>query len=352
MKKEISFSVLDLGSVIEGQEIPQALEEIVNRARLVERLGFKRIWLAEHHNMPGASTAATAVLIGHVAGKTTTIRVGAAGIMLPNHTPLAVAEQFGTLDILYPDRIDLGLGRAPGTDQATAAALRRNNLSSQNQFPEDVRELQRYFMNTDATAKVRAFPGEGRHVPVWILGSSTDSAYLAADLGLPYAFASHFAPSQLFAAAQIYHQNFKPSATQPDPYFMVGANVLVADSEEEATFLKTSLQQMILGFLGGGRPGKLPPPVKELPPVFSLPEVQQALYNFTACTFIGNKAQVKAQVENFLEQTGADELFITNYIYDKIAREKSFRLFAEAMGIAKRAETSRIETSLVEGDNY
>jgi luciferase family oxidoreductase group 1 len=333
MKKNINFSVLDLGSVIEGQEISDALDEIVNRARLIETLGFKRIWLAEHHNMPGASTAATAVLIGHVAGKTTTLRVGAAGIMLPNHTPLAIAEQFGTLDILYPNRIDLGLGRAPGTDQATAAALRRNNIATQNQFPEDVRELQRYLSTENSEAKVRAFPGEGREVPIWILGSSTDSAYLAAELGLPYAFASHFAPAQLFAAAEIYKQNFKPSEKHSEPYFMVGANVIVADNEEEAAYLKTSLQQMILGFLGGGRPGKLPAPVRELPPVFSRPDVQQALYNFTACTFTGDQNSVKAKVENFIMQTGADELFITNYIYDKAAREKSFTLFAEAMGL-------------------
>jgi luciferase family oxidoreductase group 1 len=316
--------------VIQEQHIRDALREIVNTARHVEALGYKRIWLAEHHNMESVSTAATAVLIGHVAEKTTVIRVGAGGIMLPNHTPLAVAEQFGTLDILYPGRIDLGLGRAPGTDQLTAAALRRNNLAAQDHFPEDVRALRQFLSAGNSSAKVRAFPGKGQNVPLWILGSSTDSAYLAAEMGLPYAFASHFAPAQLLPAAEIYKKNFRPSADHSAPYLMVGANVIVADTAEEAAFHKTSLDQMLLGLITGNRT-KLPPPVKELPSLFSHPEVQQALHNFSACTFYGDPHTVKSKIDDFLALTGADELFITNYIYDKAARFKSFELLAAAM---------------------
>ena len=333
MKKNVNVSLLDLGVVVQGQEMGDALNGIVVNAQLIESLGFKRIWVAEHHNMPGVSTAATSLVIGHVAGKTSTLRVGAAGIMLPNHSPLVIAEQFGTLDILYPGRIDLGLGRAPGTDQPTAAALRRNNISSHLDFPEDVRALQRFMSVENSNSKVRAFPGEGRDVPLWILGSSTESAYLAAELGLPYAFASHFAPAHLFAAIDIYKRKFKPSEKHDKPYVMVGANVFVSDTDEEAQYLKTSLQQMVFGFLGGGRPGKLPPPVQELPPVFELPEVKQALQNFTACTFAGSPSTVKTYIDDFLKQTDADELFITNYIFDKEARHRSFRLFAELMAL-------------------
>lgn len=330
MDNRINISVLDLGIVVEGQDIPDALTEIVHNAQHIESLGYKRIWIAEHHNTSSASTAATAVLIGHIAERTTTLRVGSGGIMLPNHTPLAVAEQFGTLDILYPDRIDLGLGRAPGTDQLTAAALRRNNLSTTYHFPEDIKALQQYFSKENSSSKVRAFPGEGRNVPIWILGSSTDSAYLAAELGLPYVFASHFAPALLLTAIDIYKKNFKPSVYHDRPYLMVGANAIVADTNEEATFLRTSLQQLIFGLVTGN-PTKLPPPVKKLPMTFSRPDVKQSLYNMLACTFCGNKEKVRAQVRDFMEKTGADELFITNYIYDKAARFRSFELLAEAM---------------------
>lgn len=332
MDKSIRISLLDLGIVVEGQSIPDALKEIVHNAQHIESLGYKRIWIAEHHNTASASTAATAVLIGHIAEKTTTLRVGAGGIMLPNHTPLAVAEQFGTLDILYPDRIDLGLGRAPGTDQLTAAALRRNNLSTTYHFPEDVRALQQYFSKENSNAKVRAFPGEGRNVPIWILGSSTDSAYLAAKYGLPYVFASHFAPALLLTAIDIYKNNFRPSVYHDKPYLMVGANIIVADTNEEASFLETSLQQLMFGLVTGN-PTKLPPPVKNLPPAFSRSDVKQALYSMMACTFCGDKEKVRTLVKDFMKKTGADELFITNYIYDKTARFKSFELLAEAMGL-------------------
>jgi luciferase family oxidoreductase group 1 len=334
MSKKIDISVLDLGIVVEGENTSDALREIVVNARLIERLGYKRMWIAEHHNMPSVSTAATAVLIGHVAEKTTSLRVGAAGIMLPNHTPLAIAEQFGTLNLLYPNRIDLGLGRAPGTDQLTAAALRRSNLMTQHQFPEDVRALQQFFSVENASAKVRAFPGEGQNVPLWILGSSTDSAYLAAELGLPYAFASHFAPGQLFAAIDIYRNKFKPSKVHSKPHVMVGANIFVADSEEEAQFLKTSWDQMVFGMVTGARPEKLPLPVKELPDIYYRPDVQQAMHNFSACSFIGTRSTIKTKIDLFLERTSADELFITNYMHDRHARHKSFELFADAMNVA------------------
>ena len=329
MDNRINISVLDLGIVVEGHDISYALNEIVHNAQYIESLGYKRIWIAEHHNTASASTAATAVLIGHIAERTTTLRVGSGGIMLPNHTPLAVAEQFGTLDILYPDRIDLGLGRAPGTDQLTAAALRRNNLSTTYHFPEDIRALQQYFSKENSSSKVRAFPGEGRNVPIWILGSSTDSAYLAAELGLPYVFASHFAPALLLTAIDIYKKNFKPSVYHDRPYLMVGANVIVADTIEEATFLGTSLQQLMFGLVTGN-PTKLPPPVKKLPLLFFRPDVKQSLYNMMACTFCGDKEKVRAQIRDFMEKTGADELFITNYVYDKAARFRSFELLAEA----------------------
>ena len=330
MDNNISISLLDLGIVVEGQDIPDALAEIVNNAQHIESLGYKRMWVAEHHNTASVSTAATAVLIGHIAEKTTTLRVGSGGIMLPNHTPLAVAEQFGTLDILYPGRIDLGLGRAPGTDQLTAAALRRNNLSTTYHFPEDIKALQQYFSKENSSSKVRAFPGEGRNVPLWILGSSTDSAYLAAELGLPYVFASHFAPALLLTAIDIYKKNFKPSVHHDKPYLMIGANVIVAETNEEAIFLETSLKQLMFGLVTGN-PTKLPPPVKNLPSVFSRSDVKHSLYNMTACTFCGDKEKVRAQIRDFMKKTGADELFITNYIYDKAARFKSFELLAEAM---------------------
>jgi len=335
---KVKISLLELGAIREGEETSHALKNIVDNALFVESLGYHRVWLAEHHNMATVSTAATAVLIGHVADKTKTIRVGSGGIMMPNHTPLAIAEQFGTLNILYPDRIDLGLGRAPGTDQQTAAALRRNNLSSQYDFPQDIRSLQQFFSAENSGAKVRAFPGEGQHVPIWILGSSTDSAYLAADYGLPYAFASHFAPTELFNALAIYKQRFKPSDSLSKPYIMVAANVIVADTDEEALFLKTTLDQMALGFITGNR-GKLQPPVKQLPEVFHHPDVQQALSRLSTFTFAGSKKTIQNKLGEFISKTGADELITTNYIFDKAAKKRSFELLAEAMGFREMDET-------------
>lgn len=333
MSRKYKVSLLDLGVVKQGQEINGALEDIVNHAQKVESLGFNRIWFAEHHNMPSVSTAATAVLIGHIAGHTSHIRVGAGGIMLPNHTPLAIAEQFGTLDTLYPNRIDLGLGRAPGTDQPTAAALRRGNISSQNDFPRDIRMLQQFFSTDNSHSNVRAFPGEGQEVPLWVLGSSTDSAYLAAELGLPYAFASHFAPTQLFQAIDIYKSQFKTSEYLDSPYLMVAANVIAAETDEEATFLRTSLDQMALGLVTEQR-GKLAPPTTQLPEHMNHPEVQQALGRFLTFTFTGNKESIREKLGEFMSQTGADELITTNYIFEEKARMRSFEILAEALELS------------------
>lgn len=330
MGRKTEISLLELGPVKEGQTISDAMKDIIGNAKCVESLGYKRIWVAEHHNMPTISTSATVLVIGHIAANTSSIKVGSGGIMLPNHTPLAIAEQFGTLDVLYPGRIDLGLGRAPGTDQHTAAALRRNNLGSVYQFQEDIQDLQQYFSADNTGAKVRAIPGEGQDVPLWILGSSTDSAYLAAEMGLPYAFASHFAPQQLLTAVDIYRRNFKPSVHLDKPHLMVAANVFVADTVEEAQFLQTSFTRLIYGILSQQRV-KMPPPVKELPAIFAQPEVEAAVRSMSYYTFAGDKTKVKKELDIFLEQTGADELIITNYIFDRQARHRSFSLLAEAM---------------------
>ena len=332
MSKRTDISVLELGPVKEGQTTGDAMKDIVGNAKCVEELGYKRIWVAEHHNMPTISTSATVLVIGHIAQHTSSIKVGSGGIMLPNHTPLAIAEQFGTLDVLYPGRIELGLGRAPGTDQLTAAALRRGDMDRVYQFKDDIEELQRYFSVNNANSRVRAIPGEGQDVPMWILGSSTDSAFLAADMGLPYAFASHFAPQQLLSAVDIYRKNFKPSPYLDKPHVMVAANVFVADSTEEAQFLRTSFTQLVYGILSQQRI-KMPPPVKQLPDILLHPDTQAALRSMSYYTFMGDKAKVSAELDIFLNETGADELIVTNYIYDREARHRSFRLLAEVMGL-------------------
>ncbi|MBX2905985.1 MAG: LLM class flavin-dependent oxidoreductase [Taibaiella sp.] len=332
MKKRTDISILELGPVKEGQTLEDAMEDIVGNAQFVEPLGYKRIWVAEHHNMPTISTAANVLVIGHIAQHTKTIRVGSGGIMLPNHTPLAIAEQFGTLDVLYPGRIDLGLGRAPGTDQLTAAALRRGTNAFAYDFKTDIEELQRYFSSANADARVRAIPGEGRDVPLWILGSSTDSAFLAAEMGLPYAFASHFAPHQLLTALNIYRNNFKPSPTLAKPYTMVAANVFVADATDEARYLQSSFTQLVYGILSQQR-RKMPPPTHKLPDILLQPETQAALRNMMYYTFSGDKEKVRTELDIFLQETQADELIITNYIYDRDARHHSFRLLAEVMGL-------------------
>lgn len=325
----IPLSALELAVVSQGEDAGQAIERSVKVARKVESLGFTRLWLAEHHNMEHIASSATSVLVGHIAGKTSRLRVGSGGIMLPNHAPLVIAEQFGTLETIYPGRIDLGLGRAPGTDQLTAMALRRNNMSTAFDFPNDVLELQRYFENTDQEARVRAFPGEGLRIPLYILGSSTDSAFLAADRGLPYAFAAHFAPAQLELAIEIYRTRFRPSKYLERPYMIACVNVFGADTDEEAEYLSTSLYRMFLGIVTNQRKPLQPP--GPLPDLIHVPEVQEMMRRMTACTFTGDQATLKKKLEAFIADTSIDELMVTSYIYDMEARLHSYEVLAAAM---------------------
>jgi len=319
------LSVLDLSPIPEGATAAQSFRNSLSLAQHAERLGYRRYWLAEHHGMPGIASAATSVLIGHVAGGTKTIRVGAGGIMLPNHSPLVIAEQFGTLESLYPGRIDLGLGRAPGSDQTTARALRRSLHSDPDEFPRDVVELMDY-LSERPRGPVRAVPGTGLKVPVWILGSSLFGAQLAAMLGLPYAFASHFAPSQLMQAIEIYRDNFKPSEQLDRPYVMLGFNVVAADTDAEAAVLATSLQQAFVN-LRSGRPTRLPPPMPGY--VDHLGPAERALLDSVlACTAIGSPETVKRSLLAFIERTGADELMIAGQIFDHSARLRSFEIVA------------------------
>ena len=321
----VPFSILDLAPIVEGGDARQALLNSRDLARHAERWGYKRFWMAEHHSMPGIASAATAVALAFVGEGTSTIRIGAGGIMLPNHAPLIIAEQFGTLESLFPGRIDLGLGRAPGTDQAAAYAMRRNLASDEHQFPRDVVELMDYFKGGE-DKRVRAFPGEGLDIPVWILGSSLFGAQLAAMLGLPYAFASHFAPAAMMDAIRVYRERFQPSAQLDRPYVMLGFNAFAADTDEEAQLLATSVQQAVVS-LRTGRPTRLPPPVKDY--AETLPPGARAIVdNFLTCSAIGSPATVKAAIEEFVARTGADELMITAQIFDHSARLKSYETVA------------------------
>jgi luciferase family oxidoreductase group 1 len=319
----IPFSFLDLCPVTEGGSVSESLANTVDLAQHAERWGFNRVWMAEHHGMPGIASAATAVLIGHVAGATSHSRVGAGGIMLPNHSPLVIAEQFGTLEALYPGRIDLGLGRAPGSDQATARALRRNLDTDPDAFPRDVLELIAYF---EGRTPVRAVPGDGQPVPIWILGSSLFGAQLAAMLGLPYAFASHFAPAQMMDAIAVYRAQFKPSRFLQRPHVMLGFNVFAADTDDEAHYLATSWQQSFVN-LRSGHPGRLPPPVEGY--VESLaPQGRKLLEHVLACSAIGTPGTVADRIKAFIEQTGADELILTSNMHDHAARLRSIEIAA------------------------
>ncbi|MGF6792813.1 luciferase family oxidoreductase group 1 [Paraburkholderia sp. 35.1] len=321
----IPFSVLDLSPVTAGATPADAFRNTLSLAQHAEKLNYKRYWLAEHHNMTGIASAATSVVIGYVAGGTKTIRVGSGGIMLPNHAPLVIAEQFGTLASLYPGRIDLGLGRAPGTDQTTARALRRDLQASAETFPDDVVELQRYFAEPVAGQRIRAVPGAGLNVPLWLLGSSLYSAQLAAALGLPFAFASHFAPDYMMTALQVYRTQFRPSATLAKPYAMVGVNLFAADTNDEAARLFTSLQQQFIN-LRRGTPGQLQPPVERLDASeMELNNVARAL----ACTVLGDRDAIREGLQSIIEQTGANELMLTAQIYDHAARLRSFEIGAE-----------------------
>ena len=328
----IPLSILDLAPVPEGSDVSQSLANTLDLARHAERLGYKRFWLAEHHNMPGIASAATSVVIGAVAAATKSIRVGAGGVMLPNHAPLVIAEQFGTLNALHPGRIDLGLGRAPGSDQATARALRRTLQGDVDAFPQDVMELMQWFAPATPDQRIIANPGEGQAVPIWILGSSTYGAQLAAHLGLPYAFASHFAPGEMMRALDVYRQTFRPSAHLAEPYAMLGYNVFSAETDEAAHLLFTSVQQAFVN-LRTGRPGKLPAPVEgyyERLDGAARGMIDAAL----ACSAVGSPETVRAEIEAFVARTGADELMVTSQIWDPAARARSIALLANAVGQA------------------
>ena len=321
----IPFSVLDLAPIPQGSDAAQSFRNTVDLAQHAERWNYNRYWLAEHHGMPGIASAATSVLIGHVAGKTEKIRVGAGGIMLPNHSPLVIAEQFATLQSLYPGRIDLGLGRAPGSDQLTARALRRNLESGADEFPQDVVELMD-FMSDEPRQRVRAVPGKGTKVPVWILGSSLFGAQLAALLGLPYAFASHFAPAQMMDALAVYRETFKPSAQLARPYVMLGFNVFAADNDHEAILLASSMQQAFVA-LRSGRPMQLPPPSAGF--YENAGPAQRALLDgVLACTAIGSPPVVRDKIAEFIKRTGADELMITSQMYHHHHRRRCYELTA------------------------
>lgn len=325
----IPFSVLDLSPIVQGATAADSFRNTLDLARHAERWGYKRYWLAEHHNMPGIASAATAVVIAHVAAGTSTIRVGSGGVMLPNHAPLMVAEQFGTLESLYPGRIDLGLGRAPGTDMMTARALRRDMTDSGDRFPQDVVELQMYFEEPEPNQRIRAVPGAGLKVPLWLLGSSLFSAQLAAMLGLPFAFASHFAPDMLMEALAIYRARFEPSATLDKPYAMVAVNLFAADTEAEARRIYSSAQQQFAS-LRRGTPGKLPPPVDDIEAWWSSPAekmmVERALGTMAA---VGTPDQVAAKLSEVIRATQADELILAGQIYDHAARLRSFQIGSE-----------------------
>jgi len=324
----VPLSILDLSPILEGDDAAQSLNNSRDLAALGEQLGYRRYWLAEHHNMPGIASAATAVVIGHVAAGTSTIRVGAGGIMLPNHAPLMVAEAFGTLASLYPDRIDLGIGRAPGTDQITSQALRRNLVAGPDTFPEDVIELARYFSEAEPGQRVKAVPGAGLKVPIWILGSSLYGAQLAAVLGLPYAFASHFAPADMDHAIALYRARFQPSEQLSEPHVMLGLNIFAADSEAEAKLLFSSHQQAFVN-LRSGRPGRLPPPLADFEMTLD-PQWRAMLGQTLAGRIVGSPEMVETGLREFLARTGADEIMVTGQIYDHAARRHSFEIAAAA----------------------
>ena len=323
----VPLSVLDLSPIKQGSDAGAALRESAQLAQHCERLGYRRYWLAEHHNMPGIASAATAVAIGHVAGHTKTIRVGAGGIMLPNHAPLVIAEQFGTLEALFPGRIDLGLGRAPGTDPRTASALRRNLSGGVDHFPQDVQELLAYLRPAEPGQLLRAIPGEGSKVPVWILGSSHYGAQLAAALGLPYAFASHFAPDDLDFAVRLYRQQFQPSPYLDKPYVMLGLNVFAAETGEEARLLFTSLQQAFIN-LRTGHPGQLPPPLPGYAESLE-PRLADMLERVLRCAIVGDRAEIRRGLDSFIAAHAPDEIMVTAQIFDSVARRRSYEILSE-----------------------
>jgi luciferase family oxidoreductase group 1 len=339
------LSILDLAPIVEGGDATRALANALDLGRLGERLGYRRIWLAEHHGMPGIASAATSIVMAHVAGGTSTIRVGAGGIMLPNHAPLVIAEQFGTLASLFPGRIDLGVGRAPGTDPLTARALRRGRQDGVDSFPDDVVELMGYLRPARPGQALKAIPGAGTNVPVWILGSSLYGAQLAAALGLPFAFASHFAPAHLTQALEIYRARFRPSDALARPYVMLGVNVVAADTDDEARRLFTSLRRVFLQ-LRRGQPGPLPPPADDVAAFEArlAPEERAMLDETFACAFVGAPETVGTGLAAFIERTGADELMVSGHIFDHAARRRSFELLAQALPAKQAGRLPRSAT--------
>lgn len=326
--KDIPLSILDLAPINEGSNTTQTFQNSKELAQLADKLGFYRYWFAEHHNMPGIGSSATSVVIGHIAEATKQIRVGAGGIMLPNHAPIVIAEQFGTLEAMYPGRIDLGLGRAPGSDQATAYALRRTLNSSPEDFPLQVEELEDYFAGN---ARVHAYPGEGSEVPIWLLGSSGFSARLAAEKGLPFAFASHFSPDFTNQALKIYRDNFIPSEALDKPYAMVGMNVIAADTTDRAKWLATSQQQQFLGLIRG-MPSRFKPPVENMDEVWSVHEKAAAQKNLLSpATVVGDAGVVKEGIEAFLESTDADEIIVNSQIFNLKDRLRSYEIIGELL---------------------
>jgi luciferase family oxidoreductase group 1 len=330
---DITVSVLDLATIIEGDKPADSFHKSLEVARRAEELGYNRYWFAEHHNMENIASSATSVLIGYIAGGTSKIRVGSGGVMLPNHAPLIIAEQFGTLESLYPGRIDLGLGRAPGTDPVTSFALRRNLHGSVDEFPQDVIELKNYLAPHNAEARVRAIPGEGTQVPLWLLGSSTFSAQLAAALGLPFAFASHFAPAHLHEALKLYSLRFAPSDQLKQPYSLACINVIAADTDEEAQYLASSFFRLALGIITNKRK-PLQPPIKNMDSVWADYE-KAAVMQMMKYTFIGNVNTVKEGLQNFLDETQVDEIMVASYIYDNAAKIHSYELIAPFFKITR-----------------
>jgi luciferase family oxidoreductase group 1 len=329
MKNPISVSLLDLAIITQDSNATETFQKTKDIAQLADTLGYKRFWLAEHHNMAHVASTATVVLIGYVASQTKNIRVGSGGIMLPNHSPLVVAEQFGTLETLYPNRIDLGLGRAPGTDQPTAEAIRKDFFEQAQRFPQNVSKLQEYFSSENETGKVRAFPAEGLKVPIWILGSSMDSAALAAAYGLPYAFAGHFAPKLMIQAFEFYRENFQPSEYLEKPQTMACVNIIAADTNEEAELLSTSLYQMFLNLIRNDRKG-LQPPVPSLDDIMNEQE-RFHVNQMTGGTFTGNKEQLVTDLKKFIDYARIDELMVTSPIFDHQAKLKSIQITKEAI---------------------
>ncbi len=328
-RKQIAFSVLDLAPVAEGSTPADALRNSLELAQYTEQFGYSRYWVAEHHNIISVASAATSVIIGYIAQGTKTIRVGSGGIMLPNHSPLIVSEQFGTLAALYPNRIDLGLGRAPGTDQVTAAELRYDRMRAAQDFPNEVRKIQQYFSSENSKAEVRSVLSEGADVPIWILGSSTDSAYLAAELGLPYAFASHFAPQQLFAALKIYRENFKPSVQLEKPYVIIGSQVVAAETDDEAEYLASTMRRSFMGIVTGRRELMQPPTHNLGYEKWGI--IKDRIDQMLAYALIGGRKEIKRELQQIIGHTNADEIIISSHIYDQQKRVDSYRIFSEVV---------------------